>query len=125
MTYVTTYACSVGKIATKMSYVTTYVYCKMVFEGLIQLNCHLIQHVTLIYSLITCLSTKLLDHNFVFRHVVGLYISVTCWIRWQFNRITPQKIILWYTYVATYDIFVGIFPTKRAYVATYVTLRMT
>ena len=59
MTYVATYARLVGKIATDMSYVATYVYHKMVFEGLIQLNCHLIQHVTLIYSPTTCLSTKL------------------------------------------------------------------
>ena len=48
-----------GKIAIEISYVAAYVYRKMIFWGLIQLDCHLIQHVTLIYSPITCLSTKL------------------------------------------------------------------
>ena len=59
MTYVTIYARSVGNFATQMSYVATYVYHKIVFEGLIQLNCHLIEHIKLIYSPTTCLSTKL------------------------------------------------------------------
>ena len=61
-----------------------------------QLNCHLIQHVTLIY---VELGDNLTD--------------------------LTQKIILWYTYVATYDIYVAIFPTERANVAIYVTSRMT
>jgi len=65
-----------------------------------------------------------LDHNFVLRHVVGLYISVTCWIMWQFNWIHHKKHILGYTYVATCDMSVAIFQIERAHVATYVTSRM-
>jgi len=44
-----------------------------------------------------------LDHNFVLRHVVGLYISVKYCIRSQFNWIDTKNHILGYTYVATYD----------------------
>ena len=73
MTYVATCAHSVGKIATEMSYVATYVYHKMVFEGLIQLYCHLIQHVTLIYSPTICLSTILWSNTTTFINSINYF----------------------------------------------------
>jgi len=68
-----------------------------------------------------------LDHNFVLRHVVWLYISVKCCIRSQFNWINTEYNILEYRYVATYDVSGTIFllqnstyyPTERTYVAAY------
>lgn len=40
------------------------------------------------------------------------------------KKLNPKKHILGDTYIATYDMFVVIFPIEPAYVAAYVTSRM-
>lgn len=50
----------------------------------------------------------ILDHNFVIRHAITLYISVTCCSRSNCNWINIKKLMLGYPYVATFDISVVI-----------------
>ena len=73
MSYLATYARSVGKIATEMSNVAAYVYHKMIFWRVIQLNCHLIQHVTLMYSHTTCLNIKIWSYIITFNNFVNYF----------------------------------------------------